>query len=326
MRDEIISRLSALTEEERENTDNRSRKKMYSKSGRFIIERRTVSHISTGAVASPICMRAHPRFCDFPAHTHDYVEMMYVCKGTVTHVIGGKDIQVRGGDIIMLGRGTRHAIRPAGDGDIGINLIISAELFEGILDGIRRGTYFGTKPLEVFLDNDISRFRVFSCSQSVEISNILESMIYSSVLGGNTDGYLLEQSARLLLCYLCTLSADTNAVGSFSYKEELEKRIMNYIRTSYGTATLTEAASILGLSPTYLSRRICADMNASFKELLMKERFSVACALLRTTDMPIGDIIIHVGYENSSYFHKEFKKRLGTTPKEYRRGAERISP
>lgn len=323
MRDEIISRLSALTEEERENADSRSQKNMYSKSGRFIIERRTVSHISTGAVASPICMRAHPRFCDFPAHTHDYVELMYVCEGTVTHVIGGKDIQVRSGDILMLGRSTHHAIRPAGNGDIGINLIISAELFEGILDGIRRGTYFNTKPLEVFLDNDISRFRVFSCAQSVEISNILESMIYSSLLCGNTDGYLLEQSARLLLCYLCALSADgAEAVGSSSYKEELKKRIMNYIRTSYSTATLTEAANILGLSPTYLSRRICADMNASFKELLMNERFSVACTLLRTTDMPIGDIIIHVGYENSSYFHKEFKKRLGITPKEFRKGAE----
>lgn len=320
MRDEIISRLSALTDEERQNTDSRSRKKMYSKSGRFIIERRTVSHISTGAAASPICLRAHPRFCDFPAHTHDYIELMYVCGGTVTHVIGGKDIQVHKGDIIMLGRSTRHAVRPADDGDIGINLIISSELFEGILDSIRRGTSLNTKPLEVFLDNDMFRFRVFSCSQSVEISNILESMIYSSILNGSSDGYLLEQSARLLMYYLCTLSANgTDAVGSSSYKEELKKRIMNYIRTSYSTATLTEAANILGLSPTYLSRKICADMNASFKELLMNERFSVACTLLRTTDMPIGDIIIHVGYENSSYFHKEFKKRLGVTPKEYRK-------
>ena len=35
--------------------------------------------------------------------------------------------------------------------------------------------------------------------------------------------------------------------------------------------------------------------------------------------MPIGEIILRVGYENSSYFHKEFKRRFGVTPKEYRR-------
>ena len=104
-----------------------------------------------------------------------------------------------------------------------------------------------------------------------------------------------------------------------SYAEQTKNKILKYIRTSYSTATLTEAARLLGLSPTYLSRWICSSFNESFKELLMKERFSVAQDLLSTTDTAIGDIIIHIGYENSSYFHKEFKKRFGVTPKEYRK-------
>ena len=53
--------------------------------------------------------------------------------------------------------------------------------------------------------------------------------------------------------------------------------------------------------------------------LLMEERFTAAEKMLMTTDIPIGDIINNVGYENSSYFHKEFKDRYGMPPNEYRR-------
>jgi AraC-like DNA-binding protein len=51
----------------------------------------------------------------------------------------------------------------------------------------------------------------------------------------------------------------------------------------------------------------------------MNERFQVARELLSNTNMSIGDIIFHIGYENTSYFHKEFKKRYGMTPKAFRR-------
>ena len=42
--------------------------------------------------------------------------------------------------------------------------------------------------------------------------------------------------------------------------------------------------------------------------------------LLSATSMPVGEIINRVGYENSSYFHKEFKRRYGMTPNRYRKG------
>lgn len=323
MREEIIKKLSELTDEERmaQNTDIRSHKSMYSKSGRFIIERRTMSNMSTGEAISPVCLRAHPRFRGFPEHTHDYVELMYVCAGSITHKIGTDQVCVTSGSILALGKNTRHSILATSEGDLGINIIISSELFEGILNAIRQDSSLPTRTLECFLDNDVSRYRVFECSQSVEISNIIESMIYSAIVCGHADDYMLEQSVKVLACYLCSLAGEPSQNGTeVSYNEKIKKKIMKYIRTSYATATLTECAGMLGLSPTYLSRRICADFGTGFKELLMNERFCVACDLLRTTDTPVGDIIIHIGYENSSYFHKEFKKRYGVTPKEYRKG------
>jgi AraC-like DNA-binding protein len=142
-------------------------------------------------------------------------------------------------------------------------------------------------------------------------------MISSVICEGNAGGYVLRQSVNLLICYLSSLFSDEPS--DTSPKEKLKKRILGYIESSYSTATLTEAAEMLGLSPSYLSRLICEYFGVSFKKLLTDVRFETACGLLMSTDLPIGDIINRVGYENSSYFHKEFKKRFGMTPNNYRR-------
>lgn len=43
-----------------------------------------------------------------------------------------------------------------------------------------------------------------------------------------------------------------------------------------------------------------------------------AAYLLTETDTPIEQIVVEVGYENSSHFHKLFKEEYGMTPKKYR--------
>ena len=105
MQQSIIERLSKLTDEEqfllvRENTS--PQKQIYAKSGRFIIERRHISNISLGESTAAISMRQHPRFRDFPLHSHDYVEIMYVCNGSITHVFDGEEVTLHKDDIIVL--------------------------------------------------------------------------------------------------------------------------------------------------------------------------------------------------------------------------------
>ena len=47
-------------------------------------------------------MRPHSRFVEFPEHRHNYVEMMYVVQGNITHIIEGKELTLHKGDVLML--------------------------------------------------------------------------------------------------------------------------------------------------------------------------------------------------------------------------------
>lgn len=51
-------------------------------------------------------------------------------------------------------------------------------------------------------------------------------------------------------------------------------------------------------------------------------RMEKAAYLLKNTDMPIQEIIMNIGISSRSYFYKEFAKRFGLTPKEFRNNGD----
>ena len=319
MRQDILAKLKTITEEEQFILIEKAPepRQIYSRSGRFIIERRRISSLSLGESTAAICMRQHPRFREFPLHSHDYVEMMYVCDGSITHRIGGETVTLNADDLLILGKDAKHSVASATENDIGINLIISTELFEDAYNKMRKNSQLTNSRIEGLLRGEEASYCVFCAKDCLPVQNIMESMISSVICEGNAAGYVLRQSVNLLICYLSSLFPDMPS--ETNHKEKMKKKILGYIESSYSTATLTEAADMLGLSPSYLSRITCEYFGVSFKKLLTATRFETACSLLTTTELPIGDIINRVGYENSSYFHKEFKKRFGTTPNNFRR-------
>ena len=78
------------------------------------------------------------------------------------------------------------------------------------------------------------------------------------------------------------------------------------LRTEAGLTQL-KLAEKLNLSVPYLSKRVRELCGMTFSRLLQEERFKEALRLLEETDLPVGDIIIAVGYENTSFFHNQFR-------------------
>ena len=319
----ILEKLSRLTEEEQYILveQNQTPRDLYGKAGRFIVERRRVSHLVSGEATAPVCLRMHPRFRSFPSHSHDFIEIMYVCHGSITHNVGGEKIMLDTDDLILFGRRAEHSVLETGKDDIGVNLIISPDLFEQLLREMGDDFPLSTTDFASLLDREGLSYLRLCAKESIAVRNLMETLVGTVICEGNTEGYLLRQSLSLLLCYLVSLGGNAEHPPVERYADRMQRKLLNYVKTSYSTATLTEAANMMGLSPSYLSRWIEQKFGESFKELLMRERFETARSLLTTTAMPVGEIINRVGYENSSYFHKEFKRRYGMTPNRYRRGS-----
>ena len=72
------------------------------------------------------------------------------------------------------------------------------------------------------------------------------------------------------------------------------------------------------LNGNYISQLFKKETGATFTNYLTKLRIDYACKLLKTTDLPISDIGLRVGYNDYFYFSRVFKKMKGKPPSSYR--------
>lgn len=83
-------------------------------------------------------------------------------------------------------------------------------------------------------------------------------------------------------------------------------------------AALEDAAASMGMSPFYFSRQVKAATGKTFLEFVTDYRIQRAKQRLLSTELPISDIGRAVGYPDSNYFTKVFKRTVGCTPSAYR--------
>lgn len=72
------------------------------------------------------------------------------------------------------------------------------------------------------------------------------------------------------------------------------------------------------MSYSYFSRTLKKTMGKSFTDYVNLIRISKSEFLLTTTDKPITDIALEVGFSTSSYYIEQFKKFKTLTPKKFR--------
>ncbi|MGI6037878.1 MAG: PocR ligand-binding domain-containing protein [Limnochordia bacterium] len=83
--------------------------------------------------------------------------------------------------------------------------------------------------------------------------------------------------------------------------------------------SLEEVAQAVHVSPYYLSHLFREELGVTYITFLTKLRIEEAKSLLLETDLTIQEISYLVGYRDSSYFTKVFKKLEGRTPTQFRR-------
>ena len=87
---------------------------------------------------------------------------------------------------------------------------------------------------------------------------------------------------------------------------------------SSGEITVENMAESLLLSSRNLYRRFKALGLLPPNEFIRDRKLTVAAKLLCTTGKTIQEIIYECGFNNRAHFYKEFNKRFGCTPKDYR--------
>ena len=313
---EIIDYLSVITEEERHilKEHEEINKENYSSSREFIVDNKKL--LEKGRL---IEIRPHTRFAYFPKHRHNYVEMVYMCKGSTTHIINGNEKIVLGeGDLLFLNQHAVHEIMPAASTDLAVNFIILPEFFDRSLAMIEQDNVLRHFLISA-LTGEMSGvdFLYFKAKDILPVENLIENMLWTLIEKKPHTNTIVSVTMGLILMNLSTFSEIPESGDD--YEHALIYKVLKYIETNYKAGTLSEISGQLNLPEYTVSRLLKKYTGHNFKEMLKQQKLQQAVFFLENSNMSIDNIIESLGYNNSSFFYRSFKDKYGVSPNNYRK-------
>ena len=319
---ELLRALSVITEEEQRILDGNGEieTRRYTKRKDLVVDAEQL--IQRGKL---IQVRPHTRFVHFPKHRHNYIEVIYMCQGTTTHIIDGHKVLLEEGDLLFLNPHAEQEIFPAKATDTAVNFIILPEFFDtafsmmGEEENALRDFLIGT----LSGNNGLSSYLYFHVSDILPVQNLIENMVWTIFYNMGNKRSCNQITMGLLFLQLLNYM-DKMEIGSGKFQTELTGAVLGYIEEHYRNGSLSELAELLKYDVYWLSREIKKYTGKTYKELLQEKRMNQARYLLAHTKLSVNQIIALVGYENNSYFYRKFREKYGEMPKDYREREKRI--
>jgi len=314
MHQELLERLRSITEEEQAILDGRTTidRDIYMQDRSNIVNAKKL--LASGKL---ITVRPHTRFIHFPEHTHDYVEVVYMCAGQTTHIVNGKEIVLEEGDLLFLNQSATHEVCRAGESDVAVNFIVLPDFFDTALTAIGQEE----TPLRKFLVDCLCGVNTgpgclhFDVSGIQPVQNLVENLLW--ILLHETPNKRKMSQMTMALLFL-QLLGHTETLLDTAGEDAAVFQVLRYVETDYAHGSFADITAQLHYDPSWLSREIKRKTGKTYTQLVQEKRLAQAAFLLKNTDRNVSDISVAVGYENISYFHRIFCACYGKSPKSYR--------
>jgi len=316
MNDDLMRILSKVTDEESAILkDQKLNKTIYTNRKGFTIDREKM--LERGKL---IALRPHTRFIKFPRHCHNYIEIMYVCSGSVTHIIDGRHtVVLEQGELLFLNRHAFHEIEKAEQKDIAVNFIVLPQFFDTAYEMID-----GNNILSQFIADNLRstcsslNYLHFKVSGVPPVQNLVENLVYNIINKTPNRKNINQVTMGLLFLHLLNQTERIDLPVSPDYDNKLIIAILREVEENYQTASLTALSEELNQSVSLLSKLVSQTTGRTFKQILQEKRFSMALRLLLSTKLSVSAIASYIGYENTSYFHRRFSELYNMSPAKYR--------
>lgn len=262
-------------------------------------------------------------------HWHEEMEINLIKSGSAEFTIGDEKIIVKEGQAIALNCNVFHAIRSSSDTDcVLISLLFHPHiLFKNHTSSLASGY------LEPIINGAEHRYVVFDRKDmwgrsALSYLNDIFDVNFSKDFGYEliTKGYLCQLWVHLLKKYnsqTVLYSPQKNSESALSPDEVRIKDAILYIQQHYAEqVTLDHIADSIHVSKSECCRCFKRAVNITPFEYLMRYRILQAADRILQNDREttsISELATSVGFNNTSYFNKLFKKYFDCTPTEYRK-------
>lgn len=314
---DLLSKLKELTEEEKQikSGEKSVNKNLYMSNSSMIIDKEKL--IERGKL---ITVRPHTRFIHFPKHTHNYVELVYMCEGETKHIINNEEVVLKQGELLFLSQDAMQEICEASINDICVNFIILPEFFDTSLAMMGEEENLLRDFMVSCLKNENNSigYLHFKVSEVLPIQNLVENLIWTLSNKQQNKRSINKITMALIILQLLN-HLDKIETSTDNVEQEILLKTYEFVEENYKEGELSELAKKLNYDLPWLSKTIKDLTGQTYTELIQTKRLNQAVFFLTKTKLSVADIGYAVGYSNLSYFYRIFKKKYTMSPKEYRK-------
>ena len=259
-------------------------------------------------------------YYDMDLHAHSMAEIMYVVNGkcTIYYLQEGTEqsVTLKERDFIFFDSNIPHRLLvekncPCRMLNIEFNLINSNDLYFN-LHSLRAST----PTLSSFLKQRKSVIKLNDSGIMYDIIRLIHSQfeIEHNIVENET-------SINLLLAqFLLELSKQSiNKVISMPGIIHVKKAVLFIDENFDKEISIDHISSHINMSSGYLQRLFSEHMGMSIIEYINKKRIEKAKILLETSNLPIVDVAIGVGFNNRQHFSHIFTRQENISPGKYRK-------
>ncbi len=235
-------------------------------------------------------------------HWHEHLELLYFLDGECELVVGGKQLRACRGDLVVVNATEVHSF-------------VASEKIR----------YYCTLIYpDFFGDIEFRGIRIKNLIRDdVTVSECFENMCVENDVGGVCGEMMLKSHTYRLIAYLADNftehTARTDEIKRNCAQLDRLTGIIDYVASHYRERISTaDLAALCFLTESHFCRFFKKMTGESAINYINGYRIERAAILLSETDDSISDIAECVGFDDTNYFTRVFKKCKGLTPQAWR--------
>jgi len=303
------------------------RKKWYYLRMSKILQDHEVEHIPLRYDAAfPFCCRNAPTHPDRGAHMHPCAELIIITAGTAVHFGRFATHRVTRGDVFVIAGPCYHGYRNT-DALALINIQFDPALFLPRDAALRAMPGFK----KMFgMDAPGARVRGFfghTHLTSDQFKHVVELAWHiKNECALRQPGYALVVDGFFRALVVALARVSHTRVRNKPRRAAIA-RAVDYMDEHYAEdLRIADLVRLTGLSHAQFDRLFHEQMSIPPRAYLLQVRVNHAATLLLGTDKSITTIALEVGFNDSSYFTKAFRRATSMTPRAFRKhAAQRVS-
>ncbi|WP_283680286.1 helix-turn-helix domain-containing protein [Lentilactobacillus sp. Marseille-Q4993] len=267
-----------------------------------------------------IYVSRHNRFSTYPTHTHTFLEINYMLRGSCEEIVDSNPVRLNQGDILLIDVGCPHSIGYLGNSDLLINILFQDDQVN--LNSLKELKTNQSVLYRYLLDKktehtNSNRYSIFKDLEATSVINTIDRIIEEYYLDKEFSDSIITSYLSILILQLArqyTISDDIALTNT----EKLIANVLTEIDNHYQTTSLEKIATKYGYNRNYLGNLITKVTGNSFSEVISFKRLITAHELITNSKLPIKDVMDSVGIKNKTNFYKKYHDAFGETPMQSR--------